>query len=58
MPRVSAVGMFKRLSGLFVPRQMLLFAMLLAGSVGMRRCVLQFGGTLVVLIMRSVVVTS
>jgi hypothetical protein len=54
VPRV-----FQRLSGMLVPRQVILFAVLLfGGTVGMCRSVVQFCGSLMVFVMRSVVKTS
>lgn len=50
--------MLKSLPRLFVSGQMFLLAMLLAGTMCMRGAVVQFGGTLMVFIMRSVVITS
>jgi len=44
-------GMLESLPGMLVSGQVLLFAMLLRDAMGVRRAVLQFGASLVVLIM-------
>lgn len=49
---------FQFLPGMLVSRQVILFAMLLlGGKMSMRATLMQFGGTLVVLVVRSVVET-
>ena len=49
---------FRGLPRQFVPRQMVLFALLLGDTMRMRRAVLQFGRSLVVLVMRCVIVAG
>jgi len=56
---MSRLGVLKCLSRLFVPGQVVLLPVLLyGGAVGVRGRVVQFSRPLVVLIMRSVVITS
>ena len=43
---------------MFVSRQVILFPLLFANTMSVRSRVVQFGGALVVLVMRSVVVSS
>jgi hypothetical protein len=43
---------------MLVSRQVIRFSLLLGDTVGVRGAVVQFGGCLVVLVMRSVVITS
>jgi len=58
-PLVGVLRMFERLSRMFLPRQVILFSVLLfGGTVGMRRGIVQFSRALVVLVMRSIVVAS
>lgn len=55
---VSFVGMFERLARMLVPAQVILLSVLPGHTVGVGGAVVQFGGSLVVLVVRSVVVTS
>jgi len=58
-PLVSALRMLQRLPGMFVSRQVILFSvLLLGGTVGVRGGVVQFCRPLVILIVRSIVITS
>jgi hypothetical protein len=56
MPARSLGRVFESLPRSLVPGQVFLFPMLFADPVGMRGAVLQFGGALMVLVMRSVVI--
>jgi hypothetical protein len=51
-------GVLQSLPRMLVSRQIILFSLLLASPMGVRGTVVQFGGFLVVLVMRSVVITS
>jgi hypothetical protein len=46
------------LTRLFVPAQVILVSVLLGNSMGVRADVVQLGGLLVILLMRSVVIAS
>lgn len=48
---MSIWGMLGTLPGMFMSRQVFLFPMLLRDAMGMGAAVLQFGGSLVVLVM-------
>ena len=54
----SLWGVFQALPRMLVCSQVILFSLLLAGTMGVRCAVVQFSGLLVILVMRSVVVTS
>jgi len=43
---------------MFVSSQVILLSLLLANAMGVRGAVVQFGGLLVILVMRSVVIAS
>ena len=51
-------GVLQRLPGLLVSREVILLPILLGDTMGVRGGIVQFGGPLMVLVMRSVVVTS
>jgi hypothetical protein len=51
--------MFQRLTGMFVPGLVVLLAMMLrSAAMGVRREIVQFGGSVMIFVVRSVVVTS
>ncbi len=54
----AGAGVLLFLSRTLVPGQMLLFSMFFTDAMGVRRVILQFGGSLVVLVMGSVVVSG
>ena len=55
---MSLQRMFQRFPGMFVSSQMLPFSLLLSRTMGMRCDVVQFRGSLVILVMGAVVITS
>jgi hypothetical protein len=55
---MGIVRVLKCLPRKLVPRKVILLSVLLGDAMGMRRHVVQFGGPLMVFVMRSVVVTS
>ena len=55
---MSVVRVLQSLPGVLVPAQVILLSMLLGDPMGMRRGVVQFGGALVILVMRSVVIAG
>jgi len=55
---MSVFGVLQGLPGILVSRQVILFSLLLADTMGMRGAVVQFGGSLMILVMGSVVITS
>jgi len=55
---VSALRMLQSFPGILVSSQMILFSLLRRDTMGMRGDVMQFGGSLVILVMRSAVITS
>ncbi len=56
--RIVASVVFRSLARLFVSSEVLLLALLLSNTMRVRRAVLQFSGTLVVLVMRGIIVSS
>jgi hypothetical protein len=56
--RMLVRGVFEGVPRLLVCRQMIWFSLLLGHAMGMGANILQFGGPLVVLVMRSIVMTS
>jgi hypothetical protein len=59
LSRLMAIwGMLEGLPRMLVSRDVILVSLLLADTMGMRGAVLQFVGTLVVLVMRSAVISS
>lgn len=54
---MSLLGVFESLPRMLVSRQVILFALFLSKTMGMRGSIVQFCGPLVVFVMRSVVVT-
>jgi hypothetical protein len=54
---VAVLLSLKGLPGMLVPGQVILVSLLFGNVMGMRAGVLQFGGTLVVLLMGSAVIT-
>jgi hypothetical protein len=52
------VNVLQGLPRLLVPSQVILLSMLLANTIGVRAGVVQLGGSLMVLVMRSVVISS
>jgi hypothetical protein len=55
---VAVLLSLEGLPGMLVPGQVILVSLLFGNVMGMGACVLQFGGTLVVLVMGSAVITS
>ena len=55
---VGLLGVLKRLPGMLVPGKVILVAMLVGNPVGVSGIVVQFGGELMVLVVRSVVIAS
>ena len=53
---MSLCRVLEGLPCMLVSRQVILFSVLLGGAMGMRSQIVQFGGSLVILIVRSVVV--
>src|SRR5580658_692215 len=58
MPGCALPRVFQSLPRTLVPGQVFLFPMVFAHAMGMGGAVLQFGGALMVLVVRSVVITS
>jgi hypothetical protein len=54
--RVGVLRLFESQTRMLVAAQMTIVSMLLGHPMGMRRTVMEFGGSLVVLVVRSVVV--
>ena len=52
---VRPFGVLEGLARMLVSAEVVVFSMLLGDTMGVRRTVVKFGGTLVVLVMRSVV---
>jgi hypothetical protein len=55
---MGILGILQGLAGMLVPREVILLSMLLGNPMGVRRAIVQFGGALVVHVMRSVVIMS
>jgi hypothetical protein len=55
---VGPLGVLKRLPGMLLPAQVILVAVLLGNPMGVSGVVVQFGGELMVLVVRSVIVAS
>jgi hypothetical protein len=54
---ISELGVLEYLPGMLLPGQVILFAVLLGGgAMGMRRAIVQLGGSLMIFVMRSVVI--
>jgi hypothetical protein len=55
---VGLLGVLKRLPGMLVPGKVILVGMLLGNPMCMRCGVVQFGGALMILVVRAVVISS
>lgn len=55
---VSVVGVLQGLPGMLMSRQVILLTVLLGYPMGVRGAIVQFGRSLMVLVVRAVVVTS
>ena len=55
---VGLLGVLKRLPGMLLPGKMILVAVLCGNPMGVGRIVVQFGGKLMVLVVRSIVISS
>ena len=53
---VGVLRLFKGLARMLVPAQVIALSMLLGDTMGLRGAVVEFGGSLVVLVVQSVVV--